>query len=144
MSQTLEQALQQARFVADSQEYRMLRLPPGAITAAAGVLAEIGEPFSAVLADQYEVTLIVPAEAVEDFAHRLPGHQASETVFRLITLDVVLEHNLVGFMARVAAALAAAQISVMPYAAFSRDHVLVAASDLDRALAALSRLQAES
>ncbi len=143
MSQTVEQALRQARFVADSQEYRLLRLPPGAITAAAGVLAEIGEPFGAVLADRHEVTLIVPAEAVEDFAPRLPGHQASESVFRLITLDVVLEHNLVGLMARVAAALATAQISVMPYAAFSRDHLLVAAPDLDRALAALSRLQAE-
>lgn len=143
MSQTVEQALRQARFVTDSQEYRLLRLPPGAITAAAGVLAEIGEPFSAVLADQHEVTLIVPAEAVEDFAHRLPGYQVSEPVYRLITLDVVLEHSLVGFMARVAAALAAAQISVMPYAAFSRDHLLVAAPDLDRALAALNRLQAE-
>ncbi|MGQ9887019.1 MAG: ACT domain-containing protein [Aggregatilineales bacterium] len=143
MSQTVEQALQQARFLADSQEYRLLRLPPSAITAAAGVLAEIGEPFGAVLADQHEVTLVVPAEAVADFAPRLPGYQASESVFRLITLDIALEHNLVGLMARVAAALAAAQISVMPYAAFSRDHLLVAASDLDRALAALSRLQAE-
>lgn len=144
MAQTVEQALRQVRFVADGQVYRLLRLPPNAITAAAGVLAEIGEPFSAVIADPYEVTLIVPADAVDDFVHRLPGYQLSESVFRLVTLDVVLEHNLVGFIARIAAALSAAQISVMPYAAFSRDHLLVAARDLDRALDVLNRLQAES
>lgn len=144
VSQTVEQALQQARLIADEQDYALVRLPPSAITAAAGVLAEIGEPFAALLADRDEVTLIIPAEAAADFAPRLPGHQLSPTAYRLITFDVALEPELVGFMARVASALAADGVSLLPYAAFTRDHILVAAADLERALAALNRLRAAS
>jgi hypothetical protein len=142
MPQTVEQALQQARFLADDQDYTLVKLPPGAIIAAAGVLAEIGEPFAAILADRDEVTLVIPAEAAADFAPRLPGHQLSPTAYRLITFDVALEPELVGFMARIASALAAEGISLLPYAAFTRDHILVAAADVERALAALRRLQA--
>jgi hypothetical protein len=142
MPQTVEQALQQARFLADDQDYTLVKLPPGAVIAAAGVLAEIGEPFAAILADRDEVTLVIPAEAAADFAPRLPGHQLSPTAYRLITFDVALEPELVGFMARIASALAAEGISLLPYAAFTRDHILVAAADVERALAALRRLQA--
>lgn len=142
MPQTVDQALQQAQLVTDGQDYALVRLPPGAITAAAGVLAEIGAPFTALLVDRAEVTLVIPAEAAADFAPRLPGHQLSPLAYRLITFDVVLEPGLVGFMARVASALAAEGISLLPYAAFTRDHIFVAAPDLDRALAALNRLRA--
>lgn len=144
MPQTLEQALQQAQPVTDGQNYRLVKLPPGAIIAAAGVMAEIGEPFTAVIAARDEVTLVMPEEAVADFEHRLPGHHLSPVVYRLITFDVVLEAELVGFMARIATTLAANAISIMPYAAFTRDHILVAATELDRAMTVLSQLQANS
>lgn len=141
MSQTIEEALRQAKLVVDAREYALLRLPPRAITAAAGVLAEISEPFSALIVDKDEVTLIIPAEAVPDFAARLRDHVAAASSYRLITLDVVLEPTLVGFMARISAALAAAGVSILPLAAYSRDHLLVPSAQADTARQALEKLQ---
>ncbi|MBL8134930.1 MAG: ACT domain-containing protein [Anaerolineae bacterium] len=119
----------------------MVRLTANGITAAAGILAQVGEPFAALVADKHEVTLIIPQEIVEDFRLRFRDHAISETLYRLITLDVVLEPTLVGFMARLSTVLAGAKISIMPYAAFNRDHLLVPAEQFDQAMKTLRELQ---
>ncbi|MBC7813669.1 MAG: ACT domain-containing protein [Burkholderiales bacterium] len=142
MPQTIEQALAAAKLYSDGQQYVLARLPLAAITAAAGVIAEMSEPFCALIVDKDEVTLLLPEVALADFARRLPGHTASPDKLRLITFDVVLEPTLVGFMARVTAALAAANVTVFPYAAFSRDHLFVPTTQYDSAIAALKKLGA--
>lgn len=141
MSQTVEQALQAAQLYTDAIDYRLLHLPPNAMMAAAGVLAEIGEPFAALIVDKDEVTLVIPADAVEVFARRLRDHRLSDTTYRLITFDLELEPTLTGFMARIAAALATAQIPILPFAAFSRDHLLVPSAQFETAWTALKTLQ---
>lgn len=141
MTQTVDSALAAAAFYTDDQPYVLLRLPRGAITAAAGIVAEIGEPFCALLIDKDEVTLLIPAEAADDFAPRLPGADRAATAYRLITLDVILEPDLIGFMAHISAALAAAGVSILPFAAASRDHLIVPASQFDAAWAALHALK---
>lgn len=140
MPQTIEQVLKQARLYTDDQAYLLVRLPPNAITAAAGVLAEIGEPFGALLADKDEVTLIMPADALEEFALRLPGYVASETTYRLLTFDVELEPTLVGFFAQISAVLAKANVPILAFSAYSRDHLLVREADFAAARAALAAL----
>ena len=140
MPQTVNDVLAQAQYHTDNQDYVLLHLPPNAIMAAAGVVAEIGEPFCVLVVDKDEVTLMIPAEALPDFEHRLPGHTTSDITYRLITLDVPLEPDLVGLLARISAALAAEQISVLAFAAYARDHFFVAAADQDRAMAVLQSL----
>jgi len=49
--------------------------------------------------------------------------------------------SLVGFMALVSTALAEAGISILPLAAFTRDHLLVKSDQIQSALATLQRLQ---
>jgi hypothetical protein len=71
----------------------------------------------------------------------LPGHKTLPTSYRLITIDVELEPNLVGFMAHISRALATAGITLMPFAAFSRDHLLVPSDKFDTALKALEKLR---
>lgn len=144
MPQTVQQALAAANLYTDDQIYHLVRLPAQAVTAAAGVLAEVGEPFAALLVDKDEVTLVLTAGDLEDFAGRLPGHTASAAAYRLITFDVELEPTLVGFMARVSAALASTGVSILPFAAFSRDHLLVPAEQFTAAWDALKKLQADS
>jgi hypothetical protein len=141
MSQTVEQALSQAKFYSDGVDYTFLGLPAAAITAAAGVLASIGEPFAALIVDKDEVTLMIPADALQEFKWRLPGHIKGNTLYRLITIDVVLEPDLVGFMARVSAALAAEAITIMPFAAYSRDHLLVPSEKFELAMKTLEKLR---
>src|SRR5579871_3245733 len=133
MAQTVEQALQQANLYTDNVLYSLVHLPPNGIMAAAGVLAEIGEPFATLIVDKDEVTLIIPAEAVADFAKRLRDHRVAESLYRLITFDLELEPMLTGFMARVSAALASANVPILAIGAFSRDHLLVPADRFDAA-----------
>ena len=141
MPQTVSQALQQAKLYTDDTLYSLIHLPPNGIMAAAGVLAQVGEPFGALLADKDEVTLVVPADLVPEFANRLRDHRIAESPYRLITFDLELEPTLTGFIARVAQVLASANVPILPFAAFSRDHLLVPSDRFDAAWAALQKLQ---
>ncbi len=141
MTQTADQALAAATFENDGQDYCLLRLPAGAITAASGVVAQIAEPFCALVIDRHEVSLILPRDALAKFQARLPDVEVASEVCRLITVDVFMEPELTGLVARISAALALAGIPILPFASFSRDHFLVPAELLDDALSALRQLQ---
>jgi len=143
MAQTVEQAVKQAQLYSDDTLYSMIHLPSNGIMAAGGGLEQIGEPFGALIADKNEVTLIIPTELVAEFSSRLRDHRSSAAAYRLITFDLELEPTLTGFMARIAAALAEAQIPIMPLAAFSRDHILVPADRFVAAWDVLKQLQAQ-
>lgn len=126
----------------DEKVYIVVRLPAKAVMAAAGVIAEIAEPFSSVIVDRDEVSLVIPEEAFDDFRARLVGCEVGAITYRLITFDVVLPLNLVGFMAAVSSVLAEAGISIMAYAAFSRDHLLVPVDQYEQAITLLEQLKA--
>jgi hypothetical protein len=141
MPQTLNDALKQAALYSDNCLYRFVKLPNNAITAAAGVVAEIGNPFTALLADKDEVTLMIEAEGFEQYKKRLLNHEVSNIRYRLITFDVELESSLVGFMAQISLALAEAGISMMPFAAYTRDHLFVSEADFESAITVLENLK---
>lgn len=140
MSNTVQDALAKAQFKTDDAIYRIISLPANAITVAAAILAEIGEAFSAIIVDQDEVTLIIDEEALEEYRHRLLGHVAGPEQWALITVDVVLEHDLVGFMAVLSAALAKQKIPIFCFGAFKRDHLLVPLQQREEALKTLHAL----
>lgn len=140
MPQTLSDALQQTTFITTDDTYRLIKLPANAVSAAAGIIAEISEPFCVLIVDQHEVTLLIPNDAVEDFTPRMRDHQLGET-YRLITADAILEPDLLGFMAAVSTALAEAGVGVFPYAAYTRDHIIVPNAQLDQALKTLDALK---
>lgn len=141
MTQTARQAFAQAKLYTDNQEYVIIHLPAQAIMVAAGIVAEIGEPFCGLIVDKDEVSLVIPAEAVEDFAPRLRDHTVSQKSYRLITFDAELDMELVGFMALVSTALAEAGVSVLPLAAYMRDHILISSDQFKIAIAALEKLK---
>ena len=142
MAQTLSDALRETTLVSDDYIYRFVKLPVNAIVAGAGVIAEAGNPFSALILDKDEVTLMIEDEDFEQFKKRLRDHTVSDIRYRLITFQAVLEPTLVGFMAAIATALAEEQISVMPFAAYSTDHIFVNENDFDRAMTVLENLKA--
>ncbi len=141
MPQTLQDVLQKAVFYSDQRDYRLVHLPPNAITVTAGVVAEVGEAFVALIVDKDEVTLVLDNESLAAFGKRLRDHRVVETAYRLITLDVELEPTLTGLMAHLSTALAQAGISILPYAAFARDHILVPAAQFDLAMTTLQQLK---
>lgn len=140
-AQTVADALQNAELYSDDYLYCFIRLPPNAVIAAASVVAEANNPFTALLVDKDEVTLMLEEEDYHEYQRRLLGAEVSETRYRLITFDVELEPTLVGFMAAISTALAEARISLMPFAAYTRDHIFVSVDDFEKALTILRRLQ---
>ncbi len=139
---TVEQVLKEAKLYTDGKRYTLLRLHPRAITVGASVIAELAEPFSLLIVDKDEVTLLTPADALETFASRLRDYQVAEMQYRLITFDIALDLSLVGFMARVSQTLADVGVSIMPYAAFTHDHLLVPADQFEKAWSTLEKLTA--
>jgi len=141
MTQTIQQALSDATLYSDALTYRFIQLPSNAITVAAGIVAEAGQPFCAMIVDKDEVTLMLPEDAIDEFQNRLKLATISNIKYRLITFDVILEPTLIGFIAHITKALGESGISVMPYAAYSRDHIFVAEADFDKALSTLNSLK---
>ena len=141
MTQTLEQALASTGIYSDGHDYRLLRLPPRTITLAAGIMAESGIPFCAAIADKDEMSLLLRDDVVEEFAGRLRSADVSEQIYRQITFEASLEPSLVGFIAEISASLAAAQIPILAFAAYSRDHIFVPQEHYDAAMQALAALQ---
>ena len=71
MPQALEQVLQRTELYCDYCDYKLVRLPANGITIAAGVLAEASVPFTALVVDKDEVTLMLPDDVCQAFATRL-------------------------------------------------------------------------
>ena len=141
MPQTVDQVLKDATYFTDDVVYVMVKLHPRAIVVGASIIAEIADPFCTLIADKDEVTLIIPQHLVIEFEKRIPDDAVSEDTYRLITLDMELEPDLVGLMAAISRVLADADVTIMPLAAFSRDHILVPAAQFDVAMQTLNTLK---
>jgi hypothetical protein len=134
---TLREALKETHLYTDNVLYAIVHLPHADLPAALAVLNECTDPFTALLVDKDEVTYVLPTDHVHDIFSS--GAQISPG-WRLITFDVVLEHDLVGFMAAVSAELAGAGVSIFALSAFERDHILVRQAQFATAWSTLSAL----
>jgi hypothetical protein len=94
------------------------------------------------LRDAREVTLLLDETDWQTMRHAAREARV-EGGFRMLTLDIELGWEVVGYLARVASILAEAGISVGALSAFSRDHLLVKQDDLGKALRALGEHVAE-
>ncbi|HXD34629.1 MAG TPA: ACT domain-containing protein [Pyrinomonadaceae bacterium] len=95
-----------------------------------------------VFRDEHEVTLVIESDDWQRIRYAARDARA-ETEYRLVTLDVILPWNVVGYLARITEILAAANISVGVLSSFSRDHLLIKQADLGTALKVLGPHVAE-
>jgi hypothetical protein len=94
------------------------------------------------LKDEHEVTLLLEETDWRTMRHASRDARV-EGGFRLLTLDIVLDWSVTGFMAHVTKLLAGAGISCGALSAFSRDHLLIKQDDLAKALRILGEHVAE-
>ena len=87
--------------------------------------------------DGREVTLLLEESDWKRIRH-LVRDARIERGFRLITFDIELPWDVVGYLARVTEILAASGISVGALSSFSRDHLIVKQNDLGNAVRVLS------
>jgi hypothetical protein len=95
-----------------------------------------------ILRDRQEVTLLMEEDDWLRMRHAIRDAKV-ERNFRLITLDVELPWNVVGYFAKVSQILAEAGISLGALSSFSRDHILVKQDDLGKALRVLGEYVGE-
>lgn len=105
-------------------------------------LSPRGEAAYMLLRDRHEVTLLLDETDWRAMRHAARDARV-EGGFRLVTLDIELEWNVVGYLARVTEILAGAGVSVGALSAFSRDHLLIKQDELGAALRALGEHVAE-
>lgn len=86
--------------------------------------------------DKWEVTLILDEVDYGTCRHAMRDAKI-EGSFRLLSFDLVMDFNVVGFLAEVSRILADANISIFAVSAFSRDHLLIKQDDLPKALRVL-------
>jgi hypothetical protein len=139
----LRQALAAARLYSDEQEYCIVHLPAQAITPATAILAENAAPFSVVIVDKDEVTLILNAPSFAEAAPRLRDYRVQDG-YRLLTFDLPLDLSLVGFMSVISRVLAEQGIPLMAFSAFERDHLLIPGQHFEAARQALDALRASA
>ena len=89
----------------------------------------------ATICSKSEITVVIAQPKVRD-------EYVSEIDkgWKMLTFDMVLPLDLVGFLAKVARVLADENISVFAISAYSTDHILVKEENLDRAIAGLTEL----
>jgi hypothetical protein len=105
-------------------------------------LSPRAESLFMLLRDPFEVTLLLEEDDWRAMRHAARDAKV-EAGFRLVTLDVELPWNVVGYLARVTQILAGAGVAVGALSAFSRDHLLIKQDDLAKALRVLGEHVAE-
>lgn len=89
-----------------------------------------------ILKDAFEVTMMLDDTDLGTMKHALRDAKI-ERGYRLVTFDIELDLNVVGFMAAVTRILADASVPIIAISAFTRDHLLIRQQDLAKALKAL-------
>jgi hypothetical protein len=99
-------------------------------------------PFIQLIAEPDVLTLLLPQSDWRVLKPAFP-HARVQTPFRVISFDLDLPDDLVGFLAVASRALAEAGVPILAICGYSKDHILVREEHLDRALAALASARAE-
>src|SRR3989344_9542789 len=91
----------------------------------------------AVIKDKNEITVVIDQSKVNENSIDIIK---IEKGWRLITFDMELPFELVGFLAKISGALAEKNISIFVISSYSTDHILVKEISLDSALKQLGEL----
>lgn len=87
--------------------------------------------------DSREVTLLLDDADMEAIRPGIDDSMKVERGFRMLTFDIAMDFEVIGFIAEVSRILAAAGVPIFPISAFTRDHILVKQNDLATTLRAL-------
>ncbi len=135
----LRHLLAKTKLFTDAKDYVIMRLPVDQVKEAAHLLAQNNRPFTAMVCDKDEVTLVFPRDDWKALNVAIDVAETSPD-YRLITFDLPLDLELVGYLATMSSAVAEAGVSIFPLSSFSRDHIFVPTEDFERAWDALREL----
>ena len=128
--------LRQASWRVRPERFVLAGLAPSDRPVVARLLAGISAPFMDMIVEPDTVTLLLPESEWRSIRPAFASARV-QSPFRVISFDLDLPDDLVGFLAAASAALATAGVPILAICGYSKDHILVREEHLDRALAAL-------
>ncbi len=128
--------LRQARWRARPERFVLAALAPNERLLALRLLAGVVAPFMQLIAEPDVLTLLLPQSDWRSLRPAFP-HARVQQPFRVISFELDLPDDLVGFLAVASRALADAGVPILAICGYTKDHILVREGHLDRALAAL-------
>lgn len=124
--------------VVDPAPFVFTRLDEKNAGAASAVLAAAADDCVIWMRAGSELTIACPESLARQHAVLAEAAERSGP-YRRIVLDVEVPLSVCGYLAPAAQRLADAGVAILPFAAWSRDHLLVHADQLDLALRTLER-----
>src|SRR6266545_3697736 len=125
-----------------TEQFVLVGVDPREQLLAQRLLAGMIMPFMQYIVEPDMVTLVLPEEHWNRLRPAFP-HAKIALQYRLISFELDLPPDLVGFMATLSGVLAGAGIPLLAICGFTKDHLLVREHDLEQALAALATLKGE-
>jgi hypothetical protein len=125
------------------ERYVLVSLDPALAREAASLVTRARPAFAALLVEREEASLTLPRALWRRSPIRRKA-RAEAGPFRVLTFDLALELDTIGYIAPAAARLAASGVPIVPQCGYRTDHVLVRERDLARARRALRALVAEA
>jgi hypothetical protein len=131
--------LRQARWQARPERFVLAALEPNERVLVLQLLAGVVAPFMQLIAEPERLTLLLPQSDWRSLRPAFP-HARVQAPFRVISFELDLPDDLVGFLAVASRALADAGVPILAICGYTKDHILVREEHLERALAALGAL----
>lgn len=140
-SEYLRSIFVQLRWHVRPDRFALVRLDPRERLLALRLLPGTVGEFTQLITEPDMLTLVLPER---DWRAMRPAFPRAQVLFpqRVISFDVDLPADLVGFLAAISAALAEADVSLLAICGYAKDHVVVREPDLAAACAAIERLVA--
>jgi uncharacterized protein len=107
------------------EKFKLLKLEGPNASVLLRRVAAIESPFLSVIREQNAVSLLISEHDAKSVSEFLTRATIEPQFYRVITFTPTLPWTLIGFMARVATALADAKIPLGALSSFDRDHVFV-------------------
>jgi hypothetical protein len=97
------------------------------------------EPWSSITFDLEEISVVLREEKWNQMKNNFQVYQ-EEGPYRVLTFDIVLDLDLVGYLSVISSLLAKEGISIYAVSTFLRDHILVKKKDAGKATDVIRKL----
>ena len=119
------------------EKYVLVSLPTSSLSKAAKIVGNSAGAFAALILERDEVSLTLPEHVWG--AHAVKAN-SQDGPYRALSFNVDVDLEVFGFIAPVHVRLANARISIVPEAAFLKEHLLVHEKDLDQTISIVEEL----
>ena len=137
-SQEMMQVFASTKLMLHKRDYWIVSLPVEKQEKALELFKSL-KPFNSVTIDYNEVSLILASDNWDQMRSSFDEYK-EEGPYKAITFDIVLDLSLVGYLSVVSAVLADAGISIYAISTYLRDHILIKATDAEKAIKLLEDL----